>query len=135
MGTLSLFVGVRSSAQPIAGSALVSERRQNVVRKSLQSLAIIALLLGTIGFGSSARAAGPTSATVTITASVADVLILSVNTNSFTFGNNLNFLGQNAARGACPLAPAGYRYLSPDVTTTVMSNRNYDVQRTATGSF
>jgi hypothetical protein len=103
-----------------------------VIKQRLIGLALSLALLGTIGFAATSRAAD--NETITLEASVADVLILTVNTSGFSFGNNLNFLGQNANYGACDLAP-GARYISPDITTTVQSNRTYDVTRFASGNF
>ena len=103
-----------------------------MIRKRLMAIAMIAALFGSLGFGLQARAA--TSGTVTIDASVADVLTLTVDPGSFTFGSDLNFLGANAAQGSCAFS-TGARYFSPNVTTTVQSNRAYDLTRAGSGSF
>jgi hypothetical protein len=103
-----------------------------VIKQRFIGLALALALLASVGFAATSRAAD--NETITVNASVADVLILTVNTSGFSFGTNLNFLGDNAANGVCPLNP-GARYISPDVTTTVQSNRAYDVTRFATGDF
>jgi hypothetical protein len=104
-----------------------------VIKQRFLGLALALALLGSIGFAATASAQTDSEA-ITLNASVADVLILNVNTSGFSFGTNLNFLGQNANYGVCDLAP-GARYISPDITTTVWSNRTYDVTRFATGDF
>jgi hypothetical protein len=108
-----------------------------VIKQRLLGLALALALLGTIGFAATANAAD--NETITVDASVADVLILTVNTSGFSFGSNLNFLGQNANHGSCANnddpGDSGATYLSPNITTTVQSNRTYDVTRFATGTF
>jgi hypothetical protein len=104
-----------------------------VIKQRFLGLALALALLGSIGFAATASAQTDSEA-ITLNASVADVLILNVNTSGFSFGSNLNFLGQNANYGVCDLAP-GARYISPDITTTVHSNRTYDITRHATGNF
>lgn len=102
------------------------------MKQRFACLALVLALFVTLGFANTTRADEFDS--VTITASVSDVLTLSLNHDSVTFGSNLNFLGQNAAVGVCSLSP-GARYLSPNVTATVQSNRAFNVARTATGDY
>ena len=108
-----------------------------MIKHRLLGLALTMALLGSLAFGMTARAAD--SETITVDASVADVLILTVNSSGFSFGTNLNFLGQNANHGVCSNnddpGDSGVSYLSPNITTTVQSNRTYDVTRFATGNF
>jgi hypothetical protein len=106
-----------------------------VIKQRLLGLALALALLGTVGFAATSRAADDESDSFTVTASVNDVLLLDVSRDSVDFGNGINFLGQNAASGvsACTnsaqTAINGARYISPTVTTTVWSNRQYDVNR------
>jgi hypothetical protein len=102
-----------------------------MVKRRLFSVALMAALLMSLGLASTSRAADDS---VTVTGSVADVLTLTLNYESVTFGTDLNFLGQNAAVGACDLSP-GARYLSPNVTATVQSNKAFDIERTPAGNF
>lgn len=101
-----------------------------MIKQRILSFGLGLALLGTIGIASTARA-GDHVDDFHVTASVADVLSLSVNTTGFSFGEHLNFLGQNANYASC-VSSSGATYLgphNPGVLVTVTTNANYQLER------
>ena len=107
-----------------------------MIKQRFLGLALSLALLGTFCFASTANAAVDSEA-ITVSATVADVLILNLNRSSINFGDGLDFLGNAGANSdavAVCTNPAetginGARFVSPNVTATVWSNHNYNVGR------
>lgn len=108
-----------------------------IKQRILGLILTFAMFATAASFFSSARAADE-SRDLDVSASVADVLEISVLPSAFTFGTDLNFQGDNAAYYACPGVVNGATYLgpfSPGIVISVASNNHYDLDRTAVGDF
>jgi hypothetical protein len=75
---------------------------------------------------------------VTVDASTADVVELTLNTHNVDFGDDLNFQGENAGANTavCNLSGGGVSYVQypTPVSATVASNHNYTLDLNATAN-
>jgi hypothetical protein len=102
-----------------------------VIKQRILGLALALALLGTVGFAATTRAADPN---LEVYADVDSVLILSVDYDWISFGQNLTFLGTGSGiTDKCSNGIGGTAFIAPQVNVTISSSHYFFINRTVSG--